>query len=70
MNKHKSFSARLNTSYSYGIDDQDFVVECVDLSSSNDGGGTSGSGGGGVELTQNGEQQAEAGDIDQTTSIS
>ena len=47
-----------------------FIAECVDLSSSNDGGGTSGSGGGGVELTQNGEQQAEAGDIDQTTSIS
>ena len=28
-----------------------FIAECVDLSSSNDGGGTSGSGGGGVELT-------------------
>ena len=47
-----------------------FIAECVDLSSSNDGGGTGGSGGGGVEPTQNGEQQAEAGDIDQTTSIS
>jgi len=31
-----------------------FIAECVDLSSSNDGGGTGGSGSGGVELTQNG----------------
>ena len=47
-----------------------FIAECVDLSSPNDGGGTGGSGGGGVELTQNGEQQAGAGDIDQTTNVS
>ena len=49
-----------------------FIAERVDLSSSNDGGsGTGGSGGGGgVELTQNGEQQGEAGDIDQTTNVS
>ena len=45
-----------------------FIAECVELSPSNDdGGGTDGSG---VELTQNGEQQAEAGDIDQTTNVS
>ena len=48
-----------------------FMTECVELSPSNDdGGGTGGSGGGGVELTQNGEQQAEAGDIGQTTNVS
>jgi hypothetical protein len=47
-----------------------FVAECVELSPSNDGGGTGGSGGDGVELTQNGEQQAEAGDIDQMTNVS
>ena len=41
-----------------------FISECVELSPSNDDGGT------GVELTQNGEQQAEAGDIDQTTNVS
>ena len=45
-----------------------FIAECVELSPSNDdGGGTDGSG---VELTQNGEQQAGAGDIDQTTNVS
>jgi len=48
-----------------------FIAECVDLSSSNDGGGTGGSdGGGGAEVTQNGEQQSEAGDLNQTTSVS
>ena len=46
------------------------MTECVELSPSNDGGGTGGGGGGGAELTQNGEQQAEAGDIDQTTNVS
>jgi hypothetical protein len=47
-----------------------FIAECVELSSSDDGGETGGSGGGSAELTQNGEQQAEAGDIDQTTNVS
>jgi hypothetical protein len=45
-----------------------FIAERVELSSSNGGSGTGG--GGGVELTQNGEQQGEAGDIDQTTNVS
>jgi hypothetical protein len=36
-----------------------------------DGGETGGSdGGGGTELTQNGEQQSEAGDLNQTTNVS
>jgi len=43
-----------------------FIAECADLSSSNEGGGT----GGGVELTQYGEQSAQAGDIDQSTYVS
>jgi hypothetical protein len=47
----------------------DFIAECIELSPPNDGGGTGG-GGSGVELTQEGEQQAEAGDIDQTTNVS
>jgi hypothetical protein len=48
-----------------------FIAECAEQSSSNDGGGTGGSdGGGGAEVTQNGEQQSEAGDLNQTTNVS
>jgi hypothetical protein len=48
-----------------------FIAECAEQSSSKDGGGTGGSdGGGGAEPTQNGEQQAEADDLNQTTSVS
>ena len=47
-----------------------FIAECVDLSSSN-GGGTGGSGGGGgVDLTQESEQDADAGQIEQTYDVS
>src|SRR5215217_6341628 len=47
------------------------LVECVEQSSSKDGGGTGGSdGGGSAEPTQNGEQQSEAGDLNQTTNVS
>ena len=50
-----------------------FPAECVELSSSSNGGGTGGSGSGGdggAELTQSGEQQSEAGDINQKTNVS
>jgi hypothetical protein len=48
-----------------------FIAECVDLSSSNGGGGTGGSGGGGgVDLTQESEQDADAGQIEQTYDVS
>jgi hypothetical protein len=40
-----------------------------DLSPSNDGRGTDGSGGG-VDLTQEGEQDADAGQIEQTYDVS
>ena len=51
--------------------DPGVLAECVEQSSPNDGGGTGGSdGGGGAELTQNGAQQSEAGDINQTTNVS
>ena len=46
-----------------------FIAECVELSPSNDGGGTDGSGGG-VDLTQEGEQDADAGQIEQTYDVS
>ena len=46
-----------------------FIAECADLSTSNDGGGTDGSGGG-VDLTQEGEQAADAGQIEQTYDVS
>ena len=50
-----------------------FQSECVELSSSSNGGETGGSGSGGdggAELTQSGEQQSEAGDINQKTNVS
>jgi hypothetical protein len=50
-----------------------FIAECAELSSSNGGGGTSGSGGsggGGVDLTQESEQDADAGQIEQTYDVS
>ena len=51
--------------------DPGVLVECVEQSSSKDGGGTGGSdGGGSAEPTQNGEQQSEAGDLNQTTNVS
>ena len=51
--------------------DPGVLAECVEQSSSKDGGGTGGSnGGGGAEPTQNGEQQSEAGDLNQTTNVS
>jgi hypothetical protein len=51
--------------------DPDVLAECVEQSSPKDGGETGGSdGGGGTELTQNGEQQSEAGDLNQTTNVS
>ena len=46
-----------------------FIAECVELSPSNDGGGADGSGGG-VDLTQEGEQEADAGQIEQTYDVS
>ena len=46
-----------------------FIAECAELSTSNDGGGTDGSGGG-VDLTQEGEQDADAGQIKQTYDVS
>jgi len=46
-----------------------FIAECVELSPSNDGDGT-GSSGGGVDLTQEGEQDADAGQIEQTYDVS
>jgi len=42
-----------------------FIAECVELSLPSDEGGT-----GGVKLTQNGEQQADAGQIDQSVDVS
>ena len=51
--------------------DPGVLAECVEQSSSKDGGGTGGSdGGGSAEPTQNGEQQSEAGDLNQTTNVS
>ena len=51
--------------------DPGFLAECVKQSSPNDGGESGGSdGGGGAEVTQNGEQQSEAGDLNQTTNVS
>ena len=48
-----------------------FIAECVEQSSPKDSSGTGSSdGGGGAELTQNGEQQSEAGDLNQTTNVS
>ena len=49
-----------------------FIAECVELSPSNDDGGeTGGSGsGGGVDLTQEGEQDTDAGQIEQTYDVS
>ena len=48
-----------------------FIAECVDLSSSNNGGGTGGSdGGSGAELTQSGAQQSKAGALNQQTNVS
>ena len=48
------------------------LAECVDQSSPKDGGGTGGSNGGGdAEPTQqNGEQQSEAGNLNQKTNVS
>jgi hypothetical protein len=42
-----------------------FLAECVELSSPSDSGGT-----GSAELTQSGEQQSEAGEINQETNVS
>ena len=51
--------------------DPGVLAECVEQSSSKDGGGTGGSnGGGGAELTQNGEQQGEAGEHIMTVNVS
>ena len=51
--------------------DPSVLAECVEQSSPNDGGGTGGSnGGGGAELTQNGEQQGEAGEHNMTVNVS
>jgi hypothetical protein len=51
--------------------DPDVLAECVEQSSPKDGGESGGSdGGGGAEVTQNGEQQSEAGDLNQTTNVS
>ena len=48
-----------------------FIAECVEQSSPNDSSGTGSSdGGGGAEVTQNGEQQSKAGDLNQTTNVS
>ena len=48
-----------------------FIAECVEQSSPNDSSGTGSSdGGGGAEVTQNGAQQSEAGDLNQTTNVS
>jgi len=48
-----------------------FIAECVEQSSPKDSSGTGSSdGGGGAEVTQNGEQQSEAGDLNQTTNVS
>jgi hypothetical protein len=47
------------------------LAECVEQSSHQDGGETGASdGGGGAELTQNGAQQSEAGNLNQTTNVS
>ena len=46
-------------------------AECVEQASPNDGGETGGSdGGGGTEVTQNSDQQGEAGDYTITTNVS
>ena len=51
--------------------DPGVLAECVEQSSSKDGGGTGGSDGGdGRELTQNDAQQSKAGDLNQTTNVS
>jgi hypothetical protein len=51
--------------------DPSVLAECVEQSPPNDGGGTGGSdGGGGPELTQNAEQQGEAGDYNTTINVS
>jgi hypothetical protein len=51
--------------------DPGVLAECVEQSSPKDGGETGGSdGGGGAEVTQNGAQQSEAGDLNQTTNVS
>src|SRR5215204_633380 len=51
--------------------DPGVLAECVEQSSSKDGGGTGGSdGGGSAEPTQNDAQQSEAGDLNQTTNVS
>jgi len=51
--------------------DPGVLAECVEQSSSKDGDETGGSdGGGGAEPTQNGEQQSEAGDLNQRTNVS
>src|SRR5829696_1327407 len=48
-----------------------FIAECVEQSSPKDSSGTGSSdGGGGAEVTQNGAQQSEAGDLNQTTNVS
>ena len=51
--------------------DPGVLAECVEQSSSKDGGGTGGSDGwGSAEPTQNDAQQSEAGDLNQTTNVS
>jgi len=47
-----------------------FIAECVELSPSNDDGGGTGGSGGGVDLTQEGEQDADAGQVEQTYDVS
>jgi len=48
--------------------DPGVLAECVEQSSANDGGGSDGEGG--AELTQNGEQQGEAGEHNITVNVS
>src|SRR5829696_4764315 len=51
--------------------DPGVLAECVEQSSANDGGGTGGSdSGGGAEVTENGEQQGEAGEHNITVNVS
>ena len=47
--------------------DPAFIAECVEVETPNNGGGSNG---GDAELTQESEQQSEAGDLNQTTDVS
>ena len=46
-----------------------FISECAETSSASDGGETGGSGGGSVDLIQEGDQDADAGQIEQTYDV-